>query len=65
MIILIFQDWDGKKIYKASDVPYFYEDFDDFSASMLQILDDEIQAIKAAINVRYPNFDLSMVLPIK
>lgn len=64
-VYAVFKDWDRKKPYKASDIPFFYEDFDDFSAYMLQILDDEIQAIKKAIIARYPSFDLSMVLPIK
>jgi hypothetical protein len=46
-------------------VPTFYEDFDDESAEVLAILDAEIQAIKAAINVRWPNYDLNTVVPIK
>lgn len=38
---------------------------DDFSAYMLEILDDEIQQIKKAILKRYPNYDLSLVIPLK
>lgn len=41
-IYIFNKDWDGVSPWKESDVPTFYEDFDDFSANMLQILDDEI-----------------------
>jgi hypothetical protein len=35
------------------------------SADEIQVLDDEIQATKAALLKRYPNLDLSQVMPIK
>lgn len=41
-VYAVFKDWDGKRVFKAGEIPTFYEDFDDFSAAMLQILDDEI-----------------------
>ena len=61
----VFKDWDGKTPYKPADVPLFYEDLDEFSGLQLKLLDDEIQLIKREINRRYPDYDLSIVLPLK
>ncbi|CAD8087854.1 unnamed protein product [Paramecium sonneborni] len=64
-VYAVFRNWDGKQVYQPNEVPTFYEDFDDFSAYMLQILDDEIQAIKREILKRYPHFNLDLIIPIK
>ncbi|CAD8064999.1 unnamed protein product [Paramecium primaurelia] len=64
-VYAVFRNWDGKQVFQPSEVPTFYEDFDDFSAYMLQILDDEIQAIKREILKRYPHFNLDLIIPIK
>jgi len=34
-IYSVFKNWDGLSAMKENDIPTFYEDFDDFSASML------------------------------
>lgn len=61
----VFKDWDGKTPFKPEQIPLFYEDMDDFSAKMLENLDNEIQAIKKAIVTKYPQVDLSGVKPMK
>ncbi|KRX04703.1 6-phosphogluconate dehydrogenase, C-terminal-like [Pseudocohnilembus persalinus] len=61
----VFSQWDGKQVFNPKDVPLFYEDMDDFSANMLELLDADIQNIKAAILKKFPNFDLDNVLPLK
>lgn len=38
----VFSQWDGKKVFSPKEVPLFYEDMDDFSANMLELLDAEI-----------------------
>eukprot|EP00831_Metopus_contortus_P067413 TRINITY_DN6016_c0_g1_i1.p1 TRINITY_DN6016_c0_g1~~TRINITY_DN6016_c0_g1_i1.p1 ORF type:complete len:293 (-),score=53.05 TRINITY_DN6016_c0_g1_i1:260-1138(-) len=60
----MFRDWDGKSPYLLSDIPRLY-DLDEASAKEIQLLDDELQAIKTAITKYYPEIDLSPVLPIK
>lgn len=65
----IFHDWDGKKSYtreelKARDGLTLYEDMDELSAEWLAVLDNELQQIKLALLQRYPELDLSLVLPI-
>lgn len=61
----VFKDWDGKTPYREDQIPLLYEQTDDFSADWMQILDDEIQAIKSAILSRYPDYDLSAIIPMK
>lgn len=46
-------------------MPKLYEDLDDASAHEIQLLDDEIQAIKAELLKRFPRLTLNQVLPIK
>ena len=60
-----FKNWDGKTPFNAKDMPLLYEGLDQVSADEIQVLDDEIQATKAALLKRYPNLDLSQVMPIK
>lgn len=64
-VYAVFKNWDGGKVYQESEVPTFYEDFDDESAEVLSLLDAEIQAIKSAIITRSPGYNLDMVVPIK
>jgi hypothetical protein len=54
-----------KTPFNKKDIPLLYEDLDDQSAQEIQYLDDEIQAIKAALLKRYPALDLSQVMPMK
>lgn len=65
----IFYDWDGKKSYtreelKKRDGLTLYEDMDELSAEWLAVLDNELQQIKYGLLQRYPELDLSHVLPI-
>jgi len=65
----IFKDWDGKRAYtmeelKARNGLTLYEDFDELSAEELACLDNELQQIKCAMLKRYPELDLSSILPI-
>lgn len=52
-------------MFQESDIPTFYEDFDDLSAEILNLLDQEIQAIKSAILRIRPDYNLDTVIPIK
>lgn len=58
-------DEKANKILKKSEVPLLYEDLDDVCADEIQKLDDEIQAIKAAILKAHPDLNLDQVMPIK
>ena len=60
----VFKDWDGKTPFAPKQVPRLY-DLDEESAYEIQLLDNEIQAIKRAINIYFPEIDLSLLLPIK
>jgi hypothetical protein len=60
-----FSKWDGKTPFNAKDMPLLYEGLDDFSAEQISLLDNEIQEIKKAILKRYPEIDLSQVMPIE
>ena len=46
-------------------MPLLYEDLDEASAHEIQLLDNEIQAIKKGILKIYPEIDLDQVMPIK
>jgi hypothetical protein len=60
-----FKSWDGKTPFNKEDMPLLYEEIDEDSANEIQLLDDEIQAIKMALVKQFPQIDLSMVKPIK
>ena len=60
-----FKNWDGKSAFNAKDIPLLYEGLDQASADEIQFLDDEIQAIKKAFLKRYPDLDLTQIMPIK
>ncbi len=63
-VYAIFRDWDGKTPTEADKLPRLY-DLDEASAYEIQLLDDEIQAIKKAIVKYYPEIDLDLLMPIK
>lgn len=60
----MFKDWDGKTPYPTTAIPLLY-DLDEGSAHEIQLLDDEIQAIKRKIIYYYPEINLSSLLPMK
>jgi hypothetical protein len=65
----IFRDWDGKRVYTQEELDKrkgntLYEDMDEFSAEELAVLDNELQQIKLALLQRYPQLDLSYVIPL-
>jgi len=65
----IFRDWDGNKTYTKKQLAErkgltLYEDMDEFSAETLAQIDNELQQIRAALVLRFPQLDLSNVLPI-
>jgi hypothetical protein len=49
-----FKNWDMKKPFNKAEMPLLYEEIDDDSANEIQLLDDEIQAIKASIKDKFP-----------
>lgn len=51
--------------YVESKLPKLYEDTDQYSADLMQLMDDEIQAIKKAIITKYPLVNLDAVEPMK
>jgi hypothetical protein len=53
------------EVLKRKDIPLLYEGLDQASADEIELLDNEIQAIKRAINKKYPMVDLSQVMPMK
>lgn len=59
-----FKDWDGESTFEASQMPKLYEDLDDSSAHEITVLSEEIQAIKNKMLERFPDLNLSQVLPI-
>lgn len=46
-------------------MPKLYEDLDDDSANEILLLDAEIQAIKKELVKRFPQLQLTQVLPIE
>ena len=53
-VFAFFKNWDGKSTFEASKMPKLYEDLDDESAYEIEVLDNEIQAIKANLIQRFP-----------
>ena len=49
--------WDSE-----GEVPYFYRDFDDLSASVMERLDNDYSAVREAIKARFPDRDFSNML---
>ena len=57
----LFLRYNGKWAHKE-DIPYFYRDFDQQSADLLQELDADYSKIRSAIKARYPNRDFQFML---
>lgn len=47
---------------KESDIPYFYRDFDKYSANVLEKLDSDYEKIRNKIKEIYPNEDFSYMI---
>eukprot|EP00922_Rhytidocystis_sp_ex-Travisia-forbesii_P070138 GHVS01104834.1.p1 GENE.GHVS01104834.1~~GHVS01104834.1.p1 ORF type:complete len:261 (-),score=24.92 GHVS01104834.1:422-1204(-) len=61
----IFHKWDGVTPLPSDEIQWgLYSDMDDRSAQWLQRLDDELQSIRRGLEDRYPQLDLSRVLPL-
>ena len=52
----------GKSWEREDDVPWFYRDYDDVSARLLEELDADYSKIREAIKLRYPGNDYSYML---
>ena len=51
-------------MYKESEISWgLYTEFDEEAAKYLGLLDKELQSIKKALTDKYPQLDLSTVLP--
>ncbi|CDI82731.1 opine dehydrogenase, putative [Eimeria acervulina] len=62
----IFKDWDGVRVYKENEISWgLYTEFDAEAAKYLALLDAELQSIKRSLISKFPNLDLSTVLPIQ
>jgi hypothetical protein len=57
----LFRDWDGRPY---EDAPLFYHSIDAMTAHILQQLSDEVQSLRTRLEERFPNLDLSAVLPL-
>lgn len=57
----LFHNWAGEPLGEA---PLFYQGVDAFTAEVLQAMSDEVQAIRYALQEKYPNLDLSAVRPL-
>ena len=57
----LFLRYDGKWAHKK-DVPYFYRDYDQKSADLLQELDVDYSKIREAIKAKYPQQDFQYML---
>ncbi len=57
----LFLRYKGKWAHKE-DIPYFYRDFDQQSADLLQELDADYAKIRSAIKARYPDRDFQFML---
>lgn len=57
----LFLRYKGKWAHK-DDIPYFYRDFDQKSADLLQELDADYSKIRSAIKARYPNRNFQFML---
>ena len=58
----IFKDWNGPNTtWNEDDIPLFYEEMDDYSATSLERLNEEALAIRDAIAEKHPEIDLSAI----
>jgi hypothetical protein len=58
----IFKDWDGPETtWDEKDIPLFYEEIDEYSATSLERLNEEALRVRDAIVQKHPEIDLSGV----
>jgi opine dehydrogenase len=58
----IYKDWDGpESAWDEDEIPLFYEDMDEYSATLLERLNEEALRIRDAIVRERPDLDLSGV----
>jgi hypothetical protein len=58
----IYRDWNGPETtWNEKDLPLFYEEMDEYSASLLERLNEEALRVRDAIVRKYPEVDLSAV----
>lgn len=57
----LFYDWDGRPYAEA---PLFYHGIDTRTADILESLSGEVQSLRALLEKRFPDLDLSAVLPL-
>ncbi len=57
----LFRNWDGLPFAEA---PLFYHGIDPTIADILQQLSDEVQSLRAELEGRFPDLDLSAVRPL-
>ena len=58
----IYKDWDGpESTWTEKDLPLFYEEMDEYSATSLERLNEEALQVRDAIVSRHPEVDLSAV----
>ncbi len=58
----IYKDWDGPdSTWTEKDLPLFYEEMDEYSATSLERLNEEALQVRDAIVSRHPEVDLSAV----
>ena len=58
----IFKDWNGPDTtWDEKEIPLFYEEMDDYSASSLERLNEEALQVRDAIAKRHPEIDLSAI----
>jgi len=65
----IFQDWDGVRTYTKEELGErngltLYKDMDANGAEIMQKADNELQQVRLALVQRFPQLDLSMVMPM-
>ena len=54
------------RVYKENEISWgLYTEFDAEAAKHLALLDAELQSIKRSLISKFPNLDLSTVLPIQ
>jgi hypothetical protein len=52
----------GGEWLNKSDIPFFYSDYDDFSAESLKLLDDDYEQIRVALIKKYPKYNFDYML---
>lgn len=58
----LFRNWDGQ-LYESP--PLFYQSVDSSTAEVLEAMSTEIQALRLALEARFPEMDFSAVRPLR